>query len=108
LNTEALGPGEKLNILSRVETDGENMTSTWAGEWVWRGDGPFSDEIFELGEETRDGVDGVNAMDVGVGIWNEGVALLLSSLLFLFGGSWSSILTDGLSLHLLFSSGSCA
>lgn len=57
------------------------------GEWVGRGDGRFSDEICELGEETRDGVDGVNVVVVGVGAWNEGVALLMSSLLFLFGGS---------------------
>jgi hypothetical protein len=54
--------------------------------WVGRGDGPFSDEIFELGEETRDGVDGVNAIAVGVGSWNEGVVLPVSSLGFLFGG----------------------
>jgi hypothetical protein len=43
------------------------MTSAWVGDWVGRGDGPFSDEIFEPGEETRDGVVGVNAMEVGVG-----------------------------------------
>ncbi len=49
-------------------------------------DGPFSDEIIELGEETRDGVDGVNAMAVGVGTWIEGVVLPVSSLLFLRGG----------------------
>ena len=42
--------------------------------------------MFEPGEETRDGVGGVNAIVVGVGILNEAVALPVSSLRFLFGG----------------------
>ena len=75
-----------MNIVSRVETGDANMTPAWPGFWVGRGDGPFSDEIlFELGE-ARDGVGGVNATVVGVETWNEGVALPVSSLCFLFGG----------------------
>jgi hypothetical protein len=81
-----LGPGGKLNIVSRVEIGDGNMTSAWPGFWAGRGDGPFSDEIFELGDETRDGVDGVNDIKMGVGTWNEGVGLPVSSLGFLFGG----------------------
>jgi hypothetical protein len=73
-------------MVPREETDGGNMTSGRLRVWVERGDGPFSDEIFELGEETRDGVDGDNTMPVGVGTWNEREALPVSSLLFLFGG----------------------
>jgi hypothetical protein len=73
-------------MLSRIGIAGANMTLVCAGDRAWTGM-PFSDEIFELGEEIRDGVDGVNAMGVGAGTWNEGVVLTASSLLFLFGGS---------------------
>jgi len=72
--------------VSREETDDGNMTSGRLGFWVERGDGPISDEKFELGEETRDGVDGDNIMAVGVGTWNGGEVLPVSSLLFLLGG----------------------
>ncbi len=63
--------------------------TTWASaeDSVWRGRSPSSEGLFELGEETRDGVDGVNAMRVDVGTCNEGKVLMASSLLFLLGGS---------------------
>jgi len=87
LNSEALEPDGKLNILSRVEIAAGNTTLASAEDRVWRGRSPFSEGLFELGEETRDGVDGVNAMGVDVGMCNEGEVLVVPSLLFLLGGS---------------------
>jgi hypothetical protein len=71
-------------MLSRVEIASGNTTRASADDGVWRGGSPFSEGLFELGEETRDGVDGVK---VDVGTCNKGKVLMASSLLFLLGGS---------------------
>lgn len=87
LNSEALEPDGKLNILSRVEIAAGNTTLVSAEDSVWGGGNPFSEGLIELGEETRDGVDGVNAMGVDIGTCNESEVLMELSLLFLLGGS---------------------
>jgi hypothetical protein len=46
-------------MLSMLETFCLNVTSSCADDCVGRRAGAFSDETFELGEETRDEGDGV-------------------------------------------------
>ena len=87
---------------SRVGTAvAENMTSSCVGDGTGRGDGPFSEETFDPGEDTREGVE--STVDVGAGTWNTGV-VLAPSLLLLLGRPSREV---ELSFHLLISSVFC-
>lgn len=78
---------------SRVATAaGGNMTSPCVGDGTGRGEGPFSEERFDPGEDTKEGVE--STVDV----------VLASSLLLLLGRSSRAV---ELSFHLLISSLFC-
>jgi hypothetical protein len=53
-------------MLSMLEAFGLNVTPSCAEDCVGRRVGAFSDETFDLGEETRGEGDGVIAIVVGV------------------------------------------
>lgn len=76
---------------SRVGTAGGNKTSPWVGG---EGESPFSEDIFDSGEDTREAVE--STVEVGAGTWNTGV-VLSSSLLLLLGRSSKEV---ELSFHL--------
>jgi len=89
---------------SRVGTaTGGNMTSPWVGDGAGRGRGVslFSEETFDPGEDTKEGVE--ITVEVEAGAWNTGV-VLASSLLLLLGRSSGEV---ELPFHLLMSSAFC-